>query len=63
MPPTGREHRGYDRAARMRARGVVRVVGLIRMRHDSIGERGIDRRGRSAEPAIVAAPFPACERM
>ena len=30
----------------MRARGVVRVVGLIRMRHNAIRERGIDRRGR-----------------
>ena len=41
----GRERRGHDRAARMRARGVVRVVGLIRMRHDAVGERGVDRRG------------------
>src|SRR5262249_7451081 len=42
----GRKRCRYNRAARVRARGVVRVVGLVRMSHDSIRERGINRRGR-----------------
>ncbi len=39
----GRERRGHDGAARMRARGIVRIVGLVRMRHDAVGERGVAR--------------------
>jgi hypothetical protein len=40
----GRQCRRHNRAARMRARFVVRVVGFIGVRHDAIGKRGIDRR-------------------
>ena len=48
----------YNSAARVRARGVVRVVGLVRMRHNSIRERGIDRRGRNRRPHDRRSAFP-----
>ena len=36
----------HHRAARMGARFIVRVVGFIGVRHDAVGERGIERRSR-----------------
>jgi len=37
-----RERRRHRRAAGMRTRFIVRIVGFIGMRHHAIGERGID---------------------
>ena len=56
-----RECRWHDRAARMPTPGIVRVVGLIRMRCDTVGKRGLERRSseRSADDRGLAL---SCER-
>jgi hypothetical protein len=41
----GRKRRRDDRATRMGVRIIVRIIGLIGMSQDTIGECGIDRRG------------------
>jgi hypothetical protein len=41
-----RECCGHDRAAGMRTRGVVGIIGLVGMRHDAVGERSIGRCSR-----------------
>ena len=38
-----RQRRRHDRAARMRVRRAVRVVGLVGMRQHAVGERRLDR--------------------
>ena len=51
------ESRGHDGAARMRARGIVGIIGLIRVCHDAIGERGVARSSRERRADDRGSPF------
>ena len=54
----GGKRRRHDGTPGMGTRGVVRVVGFVRMSHDAVGERGIDRCGGERRAGNRRRAFP-----